>query len=61
METKEDKIKRIKKEMNIRKMWCKRNKHRNSAICYREDFKILRAKLKELEKEEPNGNERAED
>lgn len=49
METKEQKIERLKKEINIRKMWCKRNKHRNSAICYREDFKILRAKLKELE------------
>ena len=50
-ETKEQKIERLKKEMNIRKMWCKRNKHRNSAICYREDFKILRQQLKELEDE----------
>lgn len=48
MEPKEQ-IERLKKEINTRKMLCKRNKHRNSAICYREDFKILRAKLKGLE------------
>ena len=49
METKEQKIKRLKKEKNRLKMCCKRNKHRFGAISLRRQFKIVRQELKELE------------
>lgn len=51
METKEQKIERLKKEMNICKQLCKEYKHRIGAISLRRNIKILRQEIKELEDE----------
>ena len=48
MKTREQKIERLKKEMNICKQLCKEYKHRFGAISLRLQFKIVRQELKEL-------------
>ncbi|MBR2240862.1 MAG: hypothetical protein IJ890_05735 [Clostridia bacterium] len=47
--TKEELIRIYRKDMNIRKMWMKRNKHTISVIYFRKEYKKLREKLQELE------------
>lgn len=51
METREQKIERLKKEINIKKQRCKRYKHRFGAIGIRQELKVLKQELKELEDE----------
>ena len=49
METKEQKIERLKKERNINKQLLKQYKHRNVTYILRQEFKMIRQQLKELE------------
>ena len=49
METKEQKIREIKKRMNIYKSDCKEFPHTDYAIFARRRYKELREELKELE------------
>lgn len=50
METKEQKIERLKKERNIKKQLLKQYKHCNIAYIIRQEFKMIRQQLiKELE------------
>lgn len=51
METKEQKIREIKKSMNIYKSDCKAFPHTDYAIYARRRYKELREELKELEDE----------
>lgn len=51
METKEQKIERLKKERNIKKQLLKQYKHCNVTYIIRQEFKMIRQQLKELEDE----------
>lgn len=54
METKEQKIREIKKSMNIYKSDCKAFPHTDYAIYARRRYKELREELKELEDDTRN-------
>lgn len=47
--TKEQKIERLKKERNIKKQLLKQYEHCNIAYIIRQEFKMIRQQLKELE------------
>ena len=48
-ETKEQKIERLRKERNIKKQLLKQYKHRDITYIIRQEFKMIRQQLKELE------------
>ena len=49
METKEQKIRDLKKKMNIKKQLLKQYKHCDITYIIRQEFKMIRQQLKELE------------
>lgn len=51
LETKEQKIEKLKKVINIKKQLLKQYKHRDITYIIRQEFKMFRQQLKELEEE----------
>lgn len=51
METRKQKIERLKKKRNIKKQLLKQYKHRDITYIIRQEFKMIRQQLKELEDE----------